>query len=178
MTLQTSRTPGAPATRRPRTGRIPRLAKANREALCENLRVGVPVTTAGTLAGIPKGTLMEWLAKGRDDGAREPYRSLAVDVDLALAEFQASKVKQVGEAAVKDHRAATWLLERRFPNEFGDPRVQANIAVQVNVMSSPEWRELLQRVASVLRDKHPDALRTLAAEFGYASEEPLQIEAA
>lgn len=165
---------GRKAGQRPR---LLRLTPELRKLIMEMILDGVPIGTAAVAAGIPKRTFFDWLSKGRGDGAREPYRSFTVEVDEAQEVWAARAVQRIDAAGDKDYRALTWMLERKHPDEWGD-HSKAGINVQVNVQASPEWRELLSRVTAVLRDKHPDALRTLAAEFGYQVEEPLQLEAA
>lgn len=168
-TVGTSRTPVA--VQGPK-----QLTEENVVAICELVADGVPQTAAAGSLGIPRRTLQHWLEKGRREDAREPYMSFAERLQLALDSFHASRVKQLHAAGSDDPRVIQWELERRFRDEWADPNRGA-LNVQVNVMSSPEWREMLQRIADVLREQHPDALRTLAAEFGYVPERPA-IEAA
>lgn len=157
-------TSGTAARETERMGRIPRLTDENRASLIENIREGLPITTAGILAGIPKGTLMRWLQAGRSEDGETIYTSLAIEVDEALADFQRSKIREVSAAGAKDHRAAEWLLERRFPREFGDPRAAANVNLNVNLIASPEWQNLSDRILAAL-DPYPEALAAVMAEI-------------
>ncbi len=147
-----------------RLGPIPKIEQANLDALLTNLRDGVPLTTSGTLAGIPHRTLMRWLAKGRVDGAADPYRTFTVQVELAIADWKASRIRSVDKAAEKEWKAGAWLLERRFPDEFGDPR-RGDVNVQVNLLQSAEWDDLQARLLAVLAP-YPEALAAVGAELG------------
>lgn len=161
------------------TGRrkAPTLTPAKIRTICAKVASGIPQTAAAGAMGIPRGTFQHWLAAGRAEGAEGIYARLAKELDEAIAKFHESRAVAIVAHAEKDPRSAMFLLERRFPDDWAD-HTKAGVNVHVNVQASAEWRELLSRVTAVLREKHPDALRTLAAEFGYQAEEPLQLEAA
>lgn len=167
-------------TSRVRGGRrkAPTLTPTRIRTICGKVAGGVPQTAAAGAMGIPRGTFQRWLAEGRAEGADGICKRLADELDEAIAKFHESRAIEIVAHAQKDPRSAMFLLERRFPDDWGDHTKGGGVNVHVNVQASPEWRELLSRVTAVLREKHPDALRTLAAEFGYQAEEPLQIEAA
>ena len=142
-----------------------RLTPALRKQILEMISNGVPMSTAAVANGVPKRTFFEWAAKGRGDDAVEPYRSFAVEVDKAQETWAARTVSRVDAASEKDWRAGAWLLERRRPDEFGDP-AKGGVTVNVGVLvASPEWRDLSERLLDRLAP-FPEALE--AVEIGRA----------
>lgn len=151
------------------------LTPARIKTICGKIAKGVPQGAAAASIGIPKRTFQNWLAAGRAEGAEGLYVELADGIDRAVARYHEGRAVKVHEHAEKDPRTAMFVLERRFPDDWGD-HSKPGVNVSVNVQASPEWQELLRRVAAVLREQHPEALRTLAAEFGYRPDPPLMLE--
>lgn len=152
------------------------LTPARIRTIAGKIAKGIPQGAAAASLGIPKTTFQNWLAAGRAEGAEGVYADLAAAIDKAVARYHESRATKVIEHAEKDPRTAMFILERRFPEDWGDPG-RGGVNVHVNVMGSPEWRDALQRIADVLRERHPEALRTLAAEFGYQPDQPAELEA-
>jgi transposase len=85
------------------------------EIILMNLRQGMTRDIACTQAGIARQTLHRWC----DEDAE-----LSADVEAAIDVSKAvllNEIKTLGEAR-QDWRAAAWLLERRWPHEFGAKR--------------------------------------------------------
>jgi len=59
----------------------------------------------------------------------EDDEELALDVQAAIDVSQAVLIKAVTSAAFTDWRAAAWMLERRWPNDFAAKR---DVEVSVN----------------------------------------------
>jgi transposase len=88
------------------------------------LRLGVPKEAAAAVAGVPRRTFFTWLEKGREplaeDGSNQVYIDFADACDLALEQGKANLLGIVAKAATGGKwQAACWILERRWPNEFG-----------------------------------------------------------
>lgn len=116
--------------------------------------------------GIPKGTWKTWLALGREDAAIEPYKSLAQLIDEAVEHWHESRVKTIEDAGDKDYRASQWLLERRFRDQYGDPKGDVNVQVNLAaIVSSPDWLELRDRLLRALAP-FPEALAAVVGELG------------
>lgn len=132
------------------------------KAICAKVSRGVPQAAAAGALGIPRRTLQNWLAIGRQVGASEPYASFAARMQEALDQFHESRAVQVVEHAEKDPRSAMFLLERRFPDEWADPGRAGGVTVNVGVLvESPEWRDLASRLLDRL-SAFPDALAAVA----------------
>lgn len=124
------------------------------------------MTTAAVASGVPRRTFQEWLSKGRREDAVEPYKSMADRIEAALAVYHESRVELVQVGAEKDPRLAFQELERRFKDDWGDPRLTAGVTVNVGViLESPEWLELRARLLRALA-AFPDALAAVVVELG------------
>lgn len=85
------------------------------EIILMNLRQGMTREIACTQAGISSRTLYNWC---------EADAELADDVEAAIDVSKAvliNEIKALGQAR-QDWRAAAWMLERRWPQEFGAKR--------------------------------------------------------
>jgi hypothetical protein len=139
-----------------------------RASLIAMVADGVPYSTACQAAGVAERTFKEWMRKGRADDAREPYKSFAMSIEKAFADWQIDRVKII--AASSDPRMHQWLLERRNTKEWGDPR-RGDVNVQVNlsaIMESPDWQRLrddLVRSLAAFPEALETALRVMAGDI-------------
>lgn len=63
-----------------------------------------------------------------------PFAEFSLAVRKALAEWELEQLEAIAEAGKKDWRASAWLLERRFPDEYGPPaRFRHQRALRVEV---------------------------------------------
>jgi len=114
-----------PTTAKP--GRPTRLTPEVQVAVLSALRAGATRTSAAEAAGIGRATLLEWLARGegRDPGREGggAFADFAAEVRRVEGELQAALVRDVRARAEgtgrSGWRAAAWLLERRFPRQWG-----------------------------------------------------------
>jgi hypothetical protein len=88
---------------------------------------------------------------------------MADRIETALALYHESRVELVQEAADRDPKVAQWELERRFKDDWGDPR-RGDLGVTVNVgvlVESTEWKDLAERMLERLA-AYPDALAAIS----------------
>jgi hypothetical protein len=105
-----SRRRGRPA------GTSQKLTLALQENIFAALRIGLAAKHAAEKEGVPERTFYDWLRKGEQ--GIEPYRSFALGVMRAAAEgaaYVTARMLTGGPGAAQ----AAWLLERRFPREYG-----------------------------------------------------------
>jgi hypothetical protein len=88
------------------------------DKLCGLLRVGVPIVDACTECGISERTFHYWQSRALEKNERKFIHFLQA-VDRAKAQSKIRSIVRIDKAAVNDWRADAWLLERRFPEEFG-----------------------------------------------------------
>lgn len=91
--------------------------KAQHAAIVEGRRKGLPWKACAGAAGIHHTTLLKWRTKGED--GEEPYAALVADVEKAEAESIHDLLSRIEAAATETWQAAAWLLERRYPREYG-----------------------------------------------------------
>lgn len=86
--------------------------------ICQLIRAGNVIDTAAEAAGIAVSTYFNWMERGlkEKDG---PYHDFREAVERARAEAQALLVGRVQKAAASGSwRAACWLLERGWPEDW------------------------------------------------------------
>lgn len=121
-----------------RAGRPPKLTPEITEAVCDALRDGLSIEGACARAGISPATYYEYNKRGRDGDTRftefaaetararaDVERRLIESVEWAAGERIRKRALGSGDAmeiideAERDWRAAAWLLERKYPGEYG-----------------------------------------------------------
>ena len=109
-------TPTTPAPPPPqRTGRPTKRTSKVTRAILRGIAAGLPFKHAAGAAGVTGGTLAEWRRKFPDFDAA---------VEAALAKAIRHHLNIITTAAnTGDWKAASWLLEHRFPEDFARSRV-------------------------------------------------------
>ena len=123
---------GVPST----AGRPGLLTEEVADLLVASLRYGNYVTVATRSAGINWDTFKGWMRRGAT--GEEPYAQLKERVEKARAEGQVRLVAIVAKAAETDWRAANWLLERQWPEQWGG----VSVRVRTEAEAQPEVEEL------------------------------------
>jgi hypothetical protein len=88
------------------------------ERICSNLRLGLPYLLACKSSGICYDTFNEWVKKGKL-GEEEIYVNFLEKVELAETDCAKECMKSIKAYSLETWAAAAWLLERRYPREFG-----------------------------------------------------------
>lgn len=113
-----------PLTLRPYT-----ISPQQRLLLVQAIQQGNTFTAACRLAGVSPHTFKTWMMKGGDPESdsdekssdpQEPYKSFAEDVRRAEAESETVLVGRIRGHSTTDWKAASWLLQRRFRDTWGD----------------------------------------------------------
>lgn len=97
-------------------------------AMTEMVKVGVPVHVAATAIGIKKTLWHSWTSTARKhkekglvggfDTGESPYVYWLDAVYAAKAQYEASLIACIGNAAQHDWKAAAWMLERFAANRW------------------------------------------------------------
>jgi hypothetical protein len=123
-----------------------KLAPEIGEAIVRAVEAGVPLTRAAQAAGIPKSTVMMWIARGAQARSDSPFATFATAIARARARAVQSNIVELRAAArggqliqrtvrttekpdgsvvetterhaAPDWRAAAWWLERMDPDHF------------------------------------------------------------
>jgi len=80
------------------------------DKICDTIASGCPVKAAGELHGVKHSTIYYWRSK---------HPSFAEKLVIARAKAQQHLIDILKKAAVKDTKAAMFLLERCWPEEYG-----------------------------------------------------------
>ena len=88
---------------------------------------GLPLKAACKLAGLGFTTFDDW---------REEDSFFAQKIEFAEAQAIERNLALIQRAALKDWKAAAWILERRHPEMFARPEVQLNQHVSVQAPSN------------------------------------------
>ncbi len=98
-------------------GRPTKLTPEVQDRICQLIRAGNTVEIASEASGITPKTYYAWMQRGLD--GRAPYGPFRRAVEQSRAEAEAMLVGRVQRAAQSGSwRAATWLLERQWPDRW------------------------------------------------------------
>lgn len=99
--------------------------------ICQAIRTGATLEGSAAYAGVARQTFFDWLRRGRQANARNPYKTFVADVEEALAGFEVGAMTRIAKAGDEEWQANAWRLERRFPDKYGRrTRLDGNIQVQ------------------------------------------------
>lgn len=103
-----------------RSGRPEKLTATLQTRIVDAVRAGATREQAAAAAGIGKRTLQRWLAQGEGDRPAPRFLGFAAAIRTAEAAMVVDAVQGIQQAAqAGDWRARAWLLERRFPAQWG-----------------------------------------------------------
>lgn len=104
-------------------GRIPKLEPATQKIITDCVVAGMPYRFAAAQAGIGESTFYLWMSKGRKKKGK-PYVEFLASIKKAESDFIQRNAKRIEAKADGSWQAAAWLLERRFPDEYGAGRYE------------------------------------------------------
>ena len=160
----------------PKKGSI-KLPEAQLVALCDAITQSIPFNSACVLAGMPQSTFYFYKAEAEElreaitKGRRRKPKSVR---GLRLLEFL-ERIKKAEAAAIKRNilaialagtnpkhwAAAAWLLERRYPDEYGKQRLDVTVKEGPNQMTLDKMIEVVMQKT----EGHPELRRELAHAF-------------
>jgi hypothetical protein len=130
-------------------GRRSLLTPALTKKICAVLEKAGTVTTACAFAGIGTTTYHTWVSRGENN---EPeFREFAASCARARATAKQKLTDIIVAAAPKDWKAASWLLEKLYPREYGrivSPQPQPPPEPEQNALSDAEVRKILDDFAA------------------------------
>lgn len=112
-------------------GRPTSISKAKIKAICETIKLGATLEAAASSAGITRQTLYNWLERGEAEkdnptGKDSLFLELFDEYARALGTAEEQLIKIIRDAAKTDWRAGAWILERRFPKNYGRQQVDVD----------------------------------------------------
>lgn len=113
--------------------RPPKLTPELSEQICKYIAAGLTKKGAASAACISDSSLYLWLEKGEKDKARGKstvYSEFLDSLKRAEGAFKLGRIKTIQQAAADDWKAAAWLLERCYRDEYGRSTMDINLAGQ------------------------------------------------
>ena len=105
-------------------GRPSKRTKKIEAELLEAISAGAPFTLACQAAGIHHDTFQNW---------RRCDPEFALQVEQVAARGALKRLKKIEQHGEDNFAALSWMLERRYPNEFSKPEVQLHVGIQNNM---------------------------------------------
>lgn len=103
-----------------RGGRPPCFNRRRAARVLKAIRRGLTFKQAAAYAGISYSTLNRWRRQGQAEDAPEEFRQFWKAFEQANGEAAFRLVGLIEDAARSgDWKAASWIMERRFANEWG-----------------------------------------------------------
>ena len=125
----------------------PCLLTKDREAkLLKAIEEGMPLKQSAMLAGICYETMNRWRKNGESESARPEFRQFCQALERSQAIAMQLLVERVSQAGKNDWRASAWMLERRYPEEFGKPDERQKEGPQGRVVITDVDCEVLSRI--------------------------------
>lgn len=110
--------------------------------IVEQIRNGASMAAAARKAGINPRTARNWYAWGRDahDETSE-YHQFYMKVERAWGDYEMVHISNINDQSHRDWRASAWLLEKRFPEEYGKKQTEKE-----SVEYTPSVTNMLERI--------------------------------
>ena len=103
-------------------GRPSKFTPETRERITQGLAGGLTCKDAAVYAGISKETLKAWVGRGHQQQENGPadgdYAHFLREIEEAEARYKVRALGLISTAMTKDWKAAAWVLERKFPDEW------------------------------------------------------------
>lgn len=112
----------------PRRGRPSAFTPQKARIILNAIRQSLSYKQAAALARISYMTFNRWRSEGESDDAPKPLRDFCDQLKATEAELANSLVKMIFDSGKAGNwKAAAWILERRYPDEWGkrEPTVDA-----------------------------------------------------
>jgi hypothetical protein len=150
-----------------------KLTNEVQKRLVESLEAGNFITTATRAAGIGERTFFDWMNRGRreqercvaeirqPDEAEQPFVAFYEAIKETQAGAEEQMVAIIRNAALDDWKAAGWLLERKYPKQWG-------AAAKVTLEVRSEIARFLDHLQADLPPELYAAVLEAACSFGEA----------
>jgi transposase len=128
----------------------------------ENVALGIPYALAASSAGITDQTFNDWMKKGKNSTSGE-YFQFSQYIEKCNADGALKCLQRLNEAAeAGDTRICMWILERRFPEDFGRREYRKintvsenkNENVEIIVKDDDVIRKQILAKFDVMRERH------------------------
>jgi hypothetical protein len=165
-------------------GRPTLLNPTRQAALLEAIEQGMPLKQAAAIAGMSYDTLNAWQKRGENESAPEQFRQFCQLLRHSQAVAMQVHLSSICDSAKRDWRAAAWMLERRFPEDFARqqqlehsvsnakpwmPDPEVNHEVLVRMKKQQGMVEILKKLGGIIQEKRLQREENAKAEREAAS---------
>lgn len=112
-------------------GRPSKLSRDITQIITQNLQLGMTLSDAAVLAGVCRSTIHRWRERGEKDaadGRSTEYAAFCNDLLRAEIKGKQSLLAVVRSAAKTDWKAARWLLQCKYPDEYSSKAIDLMLA--------------------------------------------------
>lgn len=149
-------------------GRPTLLNPTRQAALLEAIEQGMPLKHAAAVAGMSYDTLNAWQKRGENESAPPEFRQFCQLLRHSQAVAMQVHLSSICDSAKRDWRAAAWMLERRFPEDFARqqqlehsvsnakpwmPAPEVNHEVLVRMKKQQGMVEILKKLGGIIQEK-------------------------
>lgn len=149
-------------------GRPTLLNPTRQAALLKAIEQGMPLKHAAAMAGMSYDTLNAWQKRGENESAPEQFRQFCQLLRHSQAVAMQVHLSSICDSAKRDWRAAAWMLERRFPEDFARqqqlehsisdgkpwmPDPELNHEVLIRMQKQRGLVEILKNLGGIIREK-------------------------
>ena len=136
-------------------GRPSDLTPTLRDKFCALVEEGHWLRTAAAACNIDESTVYSWIRRGK--AGENPYAEFYDQLEQANAKVEQEALGKVRAAGKKQWKAAAWILERRFPERYGQTvRIEAKVRSELRdamlKLKAGLSAEEFERVLSILAD--------------------------
>jgi hypothetical protein len=150
----------------------------------EAIEQGMPLKQAAAIAGMSYDTLNAWQKRGENESAPEQFRQFCQLLRHSQAVAMQVHLSSICDSAKRDWRAAAWMLERRFPEDFARqqqlehsvsnakpwmPDPEVNHEVLVRMKKQQGMVEILKKLGGIIQEKRLQREENAKAEREAAS---------
>jgi transposase len=141
-------------------GRKSQLVDPARQTIIDCVKEGLSYKRACQIAGIGVSTFCSWRREGRDDreaNRKSVFRAFLEDIERAEAELIRDTLKTIKRHGERSLAACTWLLERRFPEEWGIGGKELRKAIKEFMIAWAEQKADSEAANVAVTDPPPSA---------------------
>jgi transposase len=149
--------------RQRRLGRPAKLTPEIQDAICKQLEIGIPQKYAARANGIDESTFHEWMKKGA--AGIEPFAAFREAVERSSARA-IGNLHARALAGGSGSSAATWLLDRRYPKEYGSQVLLGGVAdaAPIHIKQERETANAILADPATVKKLHEVIATAVAAE--------------
>ena len=148
----------------PKRGAKSKLTKDRIDSICTYIENGMTNADAATLSGITDRVFYKWIAQAEEalakaeEGDKSLLRKCKLQIELkesvekAKSSFKAFHIQNITRASARNWTASAWMLERKYPEEFGMLDRQTVLAQKDKQAKQSEKDNLIEALRIACKD--------------------------